>query len=92
MGYDGYFKLYNGAPNRDLKEYWDSQFNALEKLKKEFPTAWCTYFPMEGKYACSAWSKDEKFIDVPGFYNTVESACSAAIKYLKETRNDSNVL
>lgn len=87
MGYDGYFKLYNGAPNRDLKEYWESKNKArkeLDRVAKEYgyESAWCTYFPLEHKYACAAWDAEGKFVDCTGFYDSVEAACAAAIQFI----------
>lgn len=43
-------RCYNGCPDSKLKAYLDDQDNAAKKLKELYPTARCTYFPMEGMW------------------------------------------
>lgn len=79
-------RLYNGCPDDELAAFWASRDKARADLKKADPTgtAWCTYFPVEEMYSCSRWDENGKFEELtPEFHPTVESACAAAIAYLK---------
>lgn len=82
MNFDGH-RVYNGAPDAALAARWREQDEALAKLKAEFPTAWCTWFPVECRYACAYWNAEGHYESVGGFELTKKEACDKALQLLR---------
>ncbi len=75
-------RCYNGCPDSKLKAKLDKEDKLTIKLKKIYPEAHCTYFPVEGYF--QVWIN---FIPVGGWENEKKfssriSALEWAIYYL----------
>lgn len=57
-------RVYNGCPSDDLQQLWDYTDKKVAELKEKFPTAWITYFPLEGKYMAAMWGENGEFIQL----------------------------
>jgi hypothetical protein len=76
-------RCYEGAPCSDLKKEWGQNEDLYKLLKKEFPTAWITWFPMERFFSGAYWGEGGKFHHIPGDYRDRREATKQAILYLR---------
>jgi len=73
------YRLYNGAPNSELKALWDEEARLEAALLKAEPEAHVTYFPWEGLTQVHVWGKP-----LSGFHGSRAAAITEAIKNLKD--------
>lgn len=57
-------RVYNGCPSDELGAYWDYIAKKEAELKKKFPTAWITYFPVECGYMIAMWGENGEFVQL----------------------------
>lgn len=82
-------RLYNGCPDDELAAIWKSRDDARSELLAEAQRlfgpdsrAQCTYFPLEGKYACCLF-RGSKYFELTDFGNSVEESCRDAIRKMR---------
>ena len=80
-------RLYNGAPDSELKAKWDAQDDARKRLLEADPNARITWFPVEEGYVVWRWvtrPDGSRYIEdiLPGFHRNDIVAINEAIRVL----------